>query len=162
MCYCVFCKIERYIFFHTRITFAVGRVTPFRYAMTFIAVILIDREGSWLLDRFSPFSPLPFSYNPVYLFISCSIWGGYLRVHSVAVLFAIDECTHNCIILAQRIIWIAALEKYVLPEKWISIYIMHFKRICKPRYPLTIFAARVIHLQCVQNEIGTSIDIRAC
>jgi len=48
----------------------------------------------------------------------------------------------------------AALEKYVLPEKWISIYIMHFKRICKPRYPLTIFAARIIHmyLQRVQNE----------
>jgi len=52
VCYCVFCKIERYIFFHTRIAFAVGRATPFRYAMTFIAVILIDREGSWLLDRF--------------------------------------------------------------------------------------------------------------
>lgn len=59
-CVCVFCKIERYIFFDTRIAFAVGRITPFRYAMTFIAVILIDREGSWLLDRFLLFLLWPF------------------------------------------------------------------------------------------------------
>lgn len=149
MCYCVFCKIERYIFFDTRIAFAMGRATPFRYAMTFIAVILIDREGSWLLDRFFLFllCPFPTPCLPVYIvFVVRGIFAGTRRRGCCL------RSANVCINGSQRIVWIAALEKYVLPEKWISIYIMHFKRICKPRYPLTIFAARIIHLQRVQNE----------
>lgn len=95
VCYCVFCKIERYIFFHTRIAFAVGRATPFRYAMTFIAVILIDREGSWLLDRFLLFllCPFPTTLSTCLYRVRCE--GGYLRVHGAAMLFAIDECMHK-------------------------------------------------------------------
>lgn len=55
-----------------------------------------------------------------------------------------------------RTIRIAAFEKYVLSGKWLSIYMMHFKRICKPRYLLIISRrALFIRAACSKlNEIG--------
>lgn len=69
---CVFRQIERHVFFDTRIAGRAGASHPFPiHAMTFIAVILIDQEGSyWIVLSF--FSPALLSDNPVYLFIPCS------------------------------------------------------------------------------------------
>lgn len=111
--YCVFREIERHVFFDARIVFAVGRATPFSiYAMTFIAVILIDQEGSWLLDRFLLFLPYRSPTIPSTCLYRVWCWGGNVCGYMPRrCLQAVNICIYK---IAQKAVWIAAQEKYVL------------------------------------------------